>query len=62
MITKKTLFITRELISLINLNFRVFTCQVRPGSLYHESDDAQTFASWVSYYLFDFNVYYNLVS
>lgn len=27
---------------------RVFTCQVRPGSLYHENDDAKLFASWVS--------------
>jgi alpha-galactosidase len=24
-----------------------FTCQVRPGSLYHENDDAALFASWV---------------
>ncbi|KAL0321771.1 UNVERIFIED_CONTAM: Alpha-galactosidase 3 [Sesamum calycinum] len=23
-----------------------FTCQVRPGSLFHESDDAKVFASW----------------
>ncbi|KAJ8442677.1 hypothetical protein Cgig2_003721 [Carnegiea gigantea] len=27
----------------------VFTCQVRPGSLFHEKDDAQVFASWVSF-------------
>lgn len=26
----------------------LFTCQVRAGSLYHENDDAQLFASWVS--------------
>ncbi|XP_073282952.1 alpha-galactosidase 3-like [Primulina huaijiensis] len=25
-----------------------FTCQVRPGSLFHESDDAKLFATWVS--------------
>ncbi|XP_042438641.1 alpha-galactosidase 3-like [Zingiber officinale] len=31
-----------------------FTCQVRPGSLYHESDDAKTFASWgVDYLKYD---------
>lgn len=29
-------------------NVRVFTCQVRPGSLFHEDDDAKLFASWVS--------------
>lgn len=23
-----------------------FTCQVRPGSLFHENDDAKLFASW----------------
>ncbi|XAR71871.1 Alpha-galactosidase [Bertholletia excelsa] len=32
----------------------VFTCQVRPGSLYHESDDAVLFASWgVDYLKYD---------
>ncbi|KAL6123480.1 hypothetical protein ACLB2K_076002 [Fragaria x ananassa] len=32
----------------------VFTCQVRPGSLYHESDDAKLFASWdVDYLKYD---------
>ncbi|KAM0861092.1 hypothetical protein ACQ4PT_046108 [Festuca glaucescens] len=31
-----------------------FTCQVRPGSLYHESDDAALFASWgVDYLKYD---------
>ncbi|XP_031381001.1 alpha-galactosidase 3-like [Punica granatum] len=31
-----------------------FTCQVRPGSLYHESDDAKLFASWgVDYLKYD---------
>ncbi|XP_061999083.1 alpha-galactosidase 3-like [Rosa rugosa] len=29
----------------------VFTCQVRPGSIYHESDDAKLFASWDIDYL-----------
>ncbi|XP_054798207.1 alpha-galactosidase 3 isoform X2 [Prosopis cineraria] len=29
----------------------VFTCQVRPGSLFHEVDDADTFASWDIDYL-----------
>lgn len=29
----------------------VFTCQVRPGSLYHESEDAKLFASWDIDYL-----------
>ncbi|KAI4306946.1 hypothetical protein L6164_030183 [Bauhinia variegata] len=29
----------------------VFTCQVRPGSLFHEVDDAKTFASWGIDYL-----------
>ncbi|KAM5556848.1 hypothetical protein ABKV19_024305 [Rosa sericea] len=29
----------------------VFTCQVRPGSIYHESDDAKLFASWDLDYL-----------
>lgn len=32
----------------------VFTCQVRPGSLYHENDDARLFASWgVDYLKYD---------
>ncbi|KAJ4720215.1 Alpha-galactosidase [Melia azedarach] len=32
----------------------VFTCQVRPGSLYHERDDAEAFASWgVDYLKYD---------
>ncbi|XP_068328745.1 alpha-galactosidase 3-like isoform X2 [Pyrus communis] len=32
----------------------VFTCQVRPGSLYHESADAKLFASWdVDYLKYD---------
>ncbi|XP_044462263.1 alpha-galactosidase 3 [Mangifera indica] len=32
----------------------VFTCQVRPGSLYHEKDDAALFASWgVDYLKYD---------
>lgn len=32
----------------------MFTCQVRPGSLYHEPDDAQLFASWgVDYLKYD---------
>ncbi|KAK4769207.1 hypothetical protein SAY86_027357 [Trapa natans] len=32
----------------------VFTCQVRPGSLFHESDDAKLFASWgVDYLKYD---------
>ncbi|KAL0402978.1 UNVERIFIED_CONTAM: Alpha-galactosidase 3 [Sesamum radiatum] len=40
------------------LNFfgiqRAFTCQVRPGSLFHESDDAKLFASWgVDYLKYD---------
>ncbi|KAL0303961.1 UNVERIFIED_CONTAM: Alpha-galactosidase 3 [Sesamum radiatum] len=31
-----------------------FTCQVRPGSLFHESDDAKLFASWgVDYLKYD---------
>ncbi|XP_038988913.1 alpha-galactosidase 3 isoform X2 [Phoenix dactylifera] len=31
-----------------------FTCQVRPGSLYHENDDAQLFALWgVDYLKYD---------
>ncbi|KAI9110708.1 hypothetical protein K1719_018146 [Acacia pycnantha] len=31
-----------------------FTCQVRPGSLFHEVDDADTFASWdVDYLKYD---------
>ncbi|KAF7830874.1 alpha-galactosidase 3 [Senna tora] len=31
-----------------------FTCQVRPGSLFHEVDDANTFASWgVDYLKYD---------
>ncbi|KAK6121772.1 hypothetical protein DH2020_044487 [Rehmannia glutinosa] len=31
-----------------------FTCQVRPGSLFHESDDAERFASWgVDYLKYD---------
>ncbi|XP_025802327.1 alpha-galactosidase 3 isoform X2 [Panicum hallii] len=31
-----------------------FTCQVRPGSLYHENDDAALFASWgVDYLKYD---------
>lgn len=31
-----------------------FTCEVRPGSLYHENDDAQLFASWgVDYLKYD---------
>lgn len=29
---------------------RVFTCQVRPGSIFHENDDADLFASWVRFY------------
>uniref|UniRef100_A0A2P2MG00 Alpha-galactosidase n=2 Tax=Rhizophora mucronata TaxID=61149 RepID=A0A2P2MG00_RHIMU len=29
----------------------VFTCEVRPGSLYHEKDDADLFASWGVDYL-----------
>ncbi|KAF7133540.1 hypothetical protein RHSIM_Rhsim09G0184800 [Rhododendron simsii] len=32
----------------------IFTCQVRPGSLYHEHDDAELFASWgVDYLKYD---------
>ncbi|XP_058007905.1 alpha-galactosidase 3 isoform X2 [Hevea brasiliensis] len=32
----------------------IFTCQVRPGSLYHEKDDADLFASWdVDYLKYD---------
>ncbi|KAL9268589.1 Alpha-galactosidase 3-like protein [Drosera capensis] len=32
----------------------VFTCQVRPGSLYHEKSDAEQFASWgVDYLKYD---------
>lgn len=32
----------------------VFTCQVRPGSLFHEDDDAKLFASWgVDYLKYD---------
>uniref|UniRef100_A0A0E0LPT4 Alpha-galactosidase n=1 Tax=Oryza punctata TaxID=4537 RepID=A0A0E0LPT4_ORYPU len=32
----------------------IFTCQVRPGSLYHEKDDAAIFASWgVDYLKYD---------
>ncbi|WOL01881.1 alpha-galactosidase 3 [Canna indica] len=32
----------------------VFTCQVRPGSLFHENDDADLFASWgVDYLKYD---------
>ncbi|KAI3925036.1 hypothetical protein MKW98_009686 [Papaver atlanticum] len=32
----------------------VFTCEVRPGSLYHENDDASLFASWgVDYLKYD---------
>ncbi|ONK77145.1 uncharacterized protein A4U43_C02F3560 [Asparagus officinalis] len=32
----------------------IFTCQVRPGSLYHENDDAELFASWgVDYLKYD---------
>ncbi|KAJ9160456.1 hypothetical protein P3X46_025856 [Hevea brasiliensis] len=32
----------------------IFTCQVRPGSLYHEKDDAELFASWgVDYLKYD---------
>ncbi|OVA17264.1 Glycoside hydrolase [Macleaya cordata] len=32
----------------------VFTCQVRPGSLYHENNDAELFASWgVDYLKYD---------
>lgn len=32
----------------------VFTCQVRPGSIYHESSDAEQFASWgVDYLKYD---------
>ncbi|CAL9055206.1 unnamed protein product [Musa banksii] len=32
----------------------MFTCQVRPGSLYHEMDDANLFASWgVDYLKYD---------
>ncbi|OEL23694.1 Alpha-galactosidase 3 [Dichanthelium oligosanthes] len=32
-------------------SFRKFTCQVRPGSLFHENDDAALFASWGIDYL-----------
>lgn len=32
----------------------IFTCQVRPGSLYHEKEDAELFASWgVDYLKYD---------
>ncbi|XP_062092446.1 alpha-galactosidase 3 [Humulus lupulus] len=32
----------------------VFTCQVRPGSIFHENDDAKLFASWgVDYLKYD---------
>ncbi|KAJ1384720.1 Glycosyl hydrolase, all-beta [Sesbania bispinosa] len=32
----------------------VFTCQVRPGSIFHETDDAELFASWgVDYLKYD---------
>lgn len=32
----------------------VFTCQVRPGSLFHEEDDSKSFASWgVDYLKYD---------
>ncbi|KAA8533984.1 hypothetical protein F0562_031501 [Nyssa sinensis] len=32
----------------------IFTCEVRPGSLYHENDDAMLFASWgVDYLKYD---------
>ncbi|KAK9124708.1 hypothetical protein Sjap_014310 [Stephania japonica] len=32
----------------------IFTCQVRPGSLFHENDDAKRFASWgVDYLKYD---------
>ncbi|XP_041025135.1 alpha-galactosidase 3 [Juglans microcarpa x Juglans regia] len=32
----------------------IFTCQVRPGSLYYENDDAEMFASWgVDYLKYD---------
>ncbi|KAI3918016.1 hypothetical protein MKW92_019061 [Papaver armeniacum] len=32
----------------------IFTCEVRPGSLYHENDDASLFASWgVDYLKYD---------
>ncbi|XP_030540425.1 alpha-galactosidase 3 [Rhodamnia argentea] len=32
----------------------IFTCEVRPGSLYHENDDAELFASWgVDYLKYD---------
>ncbi|XP_020213174.1 alpha-galactosidase 3-like [Cajanus cajan] len=27
-----------------------FTCQVRPGSIFHETDDADLFASWVRFH------------
>lgn len=30
----------------------IFTCQVRPGSLNHEHDDAELFASWVCFHHF----------
>ncbi|GFY82045.1 melibiase family protein [Actinidia rufa] len=32
----------------------IFTCQVRPGSIFHENDDAELFASWgVDYLKYD---------
>lgn len=36
----------------LTISFRIYTCQVRPGSLYHEENDAKQFASWVSLYFF----------
>lgn len=42
-------FNLHSLFGLTLLHFcRIFTCQVRPGSLFHENDDAELFASWVS--------------
>ncbi|KAL0341213.1 UNVERIFIED_CONTAM: Alpha-galactosidase 3 [Sesamum radiatum] len=47
-----------EMQMIAGLNFfgiqRAFTCQVRPGSLFHESGDAKLFASWgVDYLKYD---------
>lgn len=38
-------------------SFSVFTCQVRPGSLSHEVDDADIFASWVSFQPMSFKLW-----
>ncbi|KAK8620828.1 hypothetical protein V6N13_067289 [Hibiscus sabdariffa] len=38
-----------------------FTCQVRPGSLFHEVDDSQLFASWVSFCSIICNLGSNLI-